>query len=154
MILILEMGRIFSYSYTAEITIEASVSTVWSVLTDLKNYHHWNAFTPKIETNWEIGEKVLLTVQMKNRKTPILQKERLRVLSPPFTIIWGINWGIFLKAERVQQLTEISGEQTNYFTEDKIHGFVAPLVHLLYGKSIQSGFRAVVEGLKKYAEKG
>lgn len=146
------MGNTFRYSYTTKIEIQAQREKIWKVLTDLQNYSKWNPFTPKIETDWKIGHKVVLTVQMKNGRKPIIQKEYLRKLDPPGEMSWGMNWGIFLKAERIQRLTETSDKKTNYFTEDVIQGVLAPVVDILYGKSVQSGFEQVALSLKKYVE--
>ena len=146
------MGNTFRYSYNAQIEILSKKVIVWKVLTDLQNYSKWNPFTPKIETDWQIGHKVLLTVQMKNGEKPIIQKEYIRKLDPPSEISWGMNWGIFLKAERIQRLTKTPNNMTIYFTEDVIHGILAPVVDFLYGKSVQRGFEQVALSLKKYVE--
>jgi hypothetical protein len=146
------MGNTFRYSYHTELVIPAAKETIWNVLTDLESYQKWNPFTPKIDTNWEIDQPVILTVQMKKGKNPILQKEYLRLYEPPNTMSWGMNWGLFLKAERIQQLTSVSENKTIYYTEDVITGILAPLVHLLYGYSVQRGFEQVGLSLKKYIE--
>jgi len=146
------MGNTFRYSYHTELEIPATKETIWKVLTDLESYQKWNPFTLKIETNWELGKPVILTVQMKKDKNPIKQKEYLRLFKPYDAMTWGINWGIFLKAERIQQLTSVSANRTIYYTEDVITGLLAPVVHLLYGKSVQKGFEEVGLSLKKHIE--
>lgn len=146
------MGRPFRYSYHTTIEIHASKDAVWKVLMDLKNYYKWNPFTPKIEMDWEIGHEVLLTVQMKKENKPIRQKEYLKRFNPPNELAWGMNWGIFLKAERVQLLSTPSKNKTRYFTEDIIKGILAPMVHWIYGASIQRGFEQAAKSLKTHIE--
>ncbi len=146
------MGNPFKKNYTAEIEINATNHIIWKVLMDTPNYHLWNSFTPKIELEWKIGSKVVMTVNMKKGKKPIRQTEYLLKLNPPFEFSWGMNWGIFLKAERIQRLTDLPNGNATYFTEDKIHGLLCPVVHFLYGKSISEGFMSLAKALKKYTE--
>jgi hypothetical protein len=120
-------------------------------LTDLNSYHLWNPFTPKVKTTWKIGDPVYLTVQMKKGK-PIQQKEYLSRFHPENEFAWGMKWGLFLKAERVQKLIDHDHDKTIYFTEDVIEGPLSPIVNMIYGKSIQQGFDALAQGLKKQME--
>jgi len=142
----------FKYSYKTSALIVGEKEIIWQVLTDLDSYHLWNPFTPKVETSWAIGEKVILTVQMKKGKKSIMQTEILYLLNPPDELAWGMNWGLLLQAERIQRLTTHTNGNTQYFTEDIIKGLLSPVVHLMYGKSIQKGFNSVAESLKKYIE--
>ena len=146
------MSALFEKKYKASSAIDADQQTVWNILVNQKEYHLWNPFTPKIETDWEIGSEVMLTVNMKPDKAPILQTEYVARLNPPIVLAWGMNWRGFLKAERIQRLTEMSDGKTMYFTEDVISGLLCPIVHLMYGKYIQKGFEGVAQSLKKYAE--
>ena len=146
------MGKPFRYCYKATAHIKAEKEEIWKTLTDLDNYHLWNSFTPKVETNWEIGDLVKLTVQMKNGKKPIIQMEYLSRFIPYDEFAWGMNWGFFLKAERIQLLTSEKNGQTKYFTEDIIEGMLSPIVHMLYGNSIQKGFESLANSLKNYIE--
>ena len=142
----------FVYRYKSEIHIKRSREDVWDALTDLESYHIWNPFTPKVMTSWKIGDAVHLTVQMKKGKPPIQQKEYLSRFHPKDEFAWGMKWGIFLKAERVQRLIDHNDNQTRYFTEDVIEGPLSPIVHMIYGKSIKQGFDLLAQGLKKHLE--
>jgi hypothetical protein len=144
---------LFEKRYKASSIIESDVKKVWDILVDQKEYHAWNPFTPKIETDWKVGSKVKLTVNMKPGKAPILQTEHLRKINHQSELAWGMNWTGFLKAERIQRITSLPDGKIEYFTEDVISGIMCPLVHILYGKYIQRGFENVAESLKTYAEK-
>ena len=143
---------LFKYSYKSSIDIKAKKEIVWHVLTELSKYPEWNTFTPEVDTQWQLNEKVVLTVKMNPNKKPIQQIEYLLSYAPTDQLSWGMNWGIFLKAERVQRLTRVDGDETNYFTEDVISGLLSPMVNLIYGKSIQRGFDQVAKGLKRHCE--
>ena len=141
-----------SYSYTSEIEIRAPKDLVWQVLSDFESYHQWNPFTPKIESSWQIGAPVSLTVRMNKDKKPIIQKEYLRTINPPNVLAWGMNWGILLHAERTQKLSTLANGNTHYFNEDVIKGLLSPIVHWIYGHSVQKGFEEVAKSLKHYIE--
>jgi len=146
------MGNPFIIKYAAAKEIKASPESIWKVITDFPNYHLWNSFTPNIEVEWKIGGKVLMTVHMKKGKNAIMQTEFISKINSPHEFAYGMNWGIFLKAERIQRLSRTNGH-TIYFTEDVIKGVLCPIVHLIYGKSIKNGFERVALGLKTYMEK-
>ena len=144
---------LFEKRYKASVVIDADLQEIWDVLVNQNEYHAWNPFTPKIETDWKIGSKVRLTVRMKPGKSPILQTEYLTKLNPPNELAWGMDWGGFLKAERIQRLTSLPDGKIQYFTEDCISGILCPIVDLIYGKYIQLGFESVASSLKNYAER-
>jgi len=146
------MNSFLRYSYQSEIDIHADVKLVWETLTDLDAYSRWNPFTVKIESDWKIGEKVRLTVKMNPNRKPIIQTEYLATLAEPMEMSWGMNWGFLLKAKRMQKLTRLTGENTHYFNEDVIEGLLSPVVHMIFGKSIQRGFDAMALSLKKHIE--
>ncbi|MCG8308850.1 MAG: SRPBCC domain-containing protein [Cytophagales bacterium] len=148
------MANPFRNSYKASVRINAEKEYVWDILTDLGLYELWNPFTPKIETVWKLHEKVILTVQMKKDRKPIRQVEYLLRFDPPLELAWGMNWGFLLKAERIQRLRTDRDGYTEYFTEDIIAGLLSPIVHLIYGRSIQNGFEILAKGLKRFAENG
>ncbi len=90
---------------------------------------------------------------MKLNQKHIIQTEYLLLFEAPGAMDWGMDWGLLLKARRVQRLRIISPVVTEYFTEDKIWGLLSPLVHKLFGRHIQSGFERMAEELKQYVEK-
>lgn len=147
------MRRLFRYSYKSEAEINAPKRDVWQVLTDGHAYPEWNPFTVKIETDWQIGHKIHLHVKFKPASAPSVRTEYISVFKPEDELGWSLDWGILLKAERTQRITEMDKGKTYYFNEDVIEGPLSPLVHLIYGKLIQKGFEAVAASLKKYMEK-
>lgn len=137
----------------AESTINAPIDIVWDILEDFDNYHTWNDFCPKIETSKVVGDAFIMTVHMKPGKKPIIQKEIFSDYEPLRRVGWSLNWGIFLKTHRIQDLTKIDKNTTHYYTEDKFWGLLTPLVMLLYKKDVQRGFDFVAKALKEKSEK-
>jgi hypothetical protein len=136
----------------SEILINAPKELVWQILMDRDNYNLWNPFTPKIETNFEIGTDIILHVNMNPGKKLLLQKEQILWVKDNESVAWGIPGPLPVKTERAQNIIAISPEQTQYITYDKFWGPLVPLVIWLYGKKIQAGFDSVAAGLKTYAE--
>jgi len=147
------MSSLFSKKYSTSIQITAPKEKVWYVLDDFDNYHAWNSFTIAIDTNRSIGTKVRLTVQMILHKNPIVQTEYVRNFYSLEAMDWGMDWGPFLRARRIQRLKKISPSITEYSTEDRIWGLLCPVVHWLYGEHIQAGFERMAGDLKQYSEK-
>jgi hypothetical protein len=147
------VSSLFRYSYKSEIVINASREAIWQVLTNLQAYREWNPFTIKIDTTWEIGDAVILTVKMKPSHPPMIRKEYLTTYEPISKLAWGFSWGWILKAERTQELIPVNDHETLYKNEDIVAGPLAPLAHLLYGQYIQAGFEAISESLKIFMEK-
>ncbi|MEO1656068.1 MAG: SRPBCC family protein, partial [Bacteroidota bacterium] len=91
-------------SVKTEITIQADIQTVWKILEDFDNYHTWNHFCPKIETNKEIGGPFIMTVHLTPGKKPVISKEIFTDYEPPHVVGWTLDWGFLLKTHRLQIL--------------------------------------------------
>lgn len=137
---------------SSNITIYTPKNLVWEILLDFNNYHLWNPFTPKIETNLIIGNEVKLHVAMNLDEKTQIQKESLLWVKKEESIAWGITSVFPVTTERAQMLTSINEKTTLYETYDKFWGPLTPLVMLLYKNKIQNGFDACAKGLKARAE--
>ena len=137
---------------TSKIIIQAPRQVVWEVLMDLDNYQSWNTFTPKVETNFEVGTDVILHVNMKGNGKLLKQKEQILWFKEGKSMAWGIPTIFPVKTERAQILRTVDSETTEYITYDKFWGVLTPLVMALYRKKIQQGFDDVAEGLKRHCE--
>ena len=114
---------------------------------DLDNYQSWNTFTPKVETNFEVGTDVILHVNMKGNGKLLKQKEQILWFKEGKSMAWGIPTIFPVKTERAQILRTVDSETTEYITYDKFWGVLTPLVMALYRKKIQQGFDDVAEGV-------
>ena len=137
---------------TSKIIIQAPRQVVWEVLMDLDNYQSWNTFTPKVETNFEVGTDVILHVNMNGNGKLLKQKEQILWFKEGKSMAWGIPTRFPVKTERAQILRTVDSETTEYITYDKFWGVLTPLVMALYRKKIQQGFDDVAEGLKRHCE--
>jgi hypothetical protein len=139
-------------SYRSEVLVDASPEQVWEVLVDLPRYGEWNPFTIAVRSKLEVGASVDMDVRLNGRVRR--QRETVRVVQPHRCLDWGMQLGPrwLLRAERRQHLTAEREARTRYVTEDRIEGWLAPLVHLLYGRTLTAGFAAMATALKERVE--
>jgi len=135
------------------ILINAPKSLVWNILMDIDNYNKWNPFTPKVETNFKMGSKIILHVNMTPGKKLLQQTEQILWVKEEESVAWGIEAMFPVRTERAQILTEKSPTETEYHTYDKFWGILVPLVMWMYRDKVQTGFDSVALGLKNYAER-
>jgi hypothetical protein len=135
------------------VSINAPLEKVWSVLTQLENYPKWNPFTPRVETTFVVGEPAILYVTMNERHQRI-QREVLTVFEPQHAFAWASIMGspLILKANRSQIVEPLDDHRTHYQTYETFDGLLVPLIMALYRKDIQRGFEAVGQALKQYVE--
>jgi hypothetical protein len=143
----------FARSVTSEVCIDAAPERVWQVLTDFPRYPDWNPFTAPVQARLLEGEAVTLTVHMLRRR-PLTQVEYLHDLIESRRLCWGMVMGhpALLTASRVQTLEPLATGGTRYRSEDRLSGWLSPLVLALYGAAMQRGFDAMAAALKTRAE--
>jgi hypothetical protein len=136
----------------AEIEIDAPVERVWQILKDVDRYRDWNPFTPRVETTLQIGDPIHLHVRLVGRR--LTHRVEFVTRNEPYTLGWEMKMGarFLLYAERVQTLTAIGENRTQYMTEDCFTGWLRPLVLAVFGRAMERGFIDCALGLKKAAE--
>jgi hypothetical protein len=129
--------------------IDASPSELYAVLTDLPSYGSWNPFTPGARSTLEPGATIELDVVLNGKLHH--RVESVIAVEPNHKLAWGMRMagGLLLRSQRTQTLVPISERRTRYVSEQSFEGPLAPLVHLLFAKTIESGFRAVGDALTK-----
>lgn len=138
-----------------EVLINAPIELAWEILTDTEHYAEWNPFTPKIETDFQIGSSVHLEVHLGSMT--LQETERLEVFEPPNRIAWSIQKFRIgsiacVSALREQELTKLGEQQCRYKCWDHMKGPLTPFVKLMFDKPLRTGFTSVGLGLKQYAE--
>jgi hypothetical protein len=58
----------------------------------------------------------------------------------------------WLNAERAQHVARVAGDRTRYYTYERTSGVLAPVVRLVYGRRIVTGFTENGRALKRRAE--
>lgn len=133
-------------SYQASSHVPGGVDETWAVLTDLPAYPAWNPFTRAVEARLAVGQRVRMRVDM--GFVTVTQTETVREVVPGERLVWALDdWPRWLLwAERQQTLRRVPGG-TRYHTVDRIGGVLAPLVELLFGRSLRRGFAAMATAL-------
>ena len=136
------------------IDIDAPAERVWDILIDVANYAEWNPFTPGVETSFEVGSPVLLHVRLGPLK--LRQREWIQAVEPPSLVAWDSTMGVrlLLHTHRDQRLAALGETSCRYETSIAFSGVLAPVVVLLCGRAIRSGFNSVAQALKQHAEAG
>jgi len=132
----------------AEVEVPAPPERVWAVLVDFEAYGSWNHFNPRVQTLGEVGASVTLRVRLHGVLVPAWM--RIRELSPPHRLVWGLSAGPILWAERVQSV-EVAPAGARYVTVDTIGGLMSPLVALFFRGALQEGFAQMVDDLATHS---
>lgn len=141
-----------SHVYRAETIIAATPERVWAVLADLDRYPDWNPFTVRARGRLEVGAPVDLIVQL-GRGKPTRQRQIVREVVPGQRLTWGMRAGPWVHAQRVQALESLEdGRRTRYTTEDRIGGWLSPLVHRIHAANLDRGFSELTVALREWCE--
>lgn len=142
-------------SVESKIIINAPIERVWKVLTDFEQYKNWNPFTPKIEIEKVLGSTVGLHVRLNPKSSKTMYQKETLLLWDDYNkrLEWGIEDAWYVQTVRVQQLTKLGLNQTEYYTIDLFEGPLTWLILKLYRQKIQIGFDDVGKGLKDYIER-
>lgn len=137
---------------TPPLAIEAPAETVWSVLTDADRYGEWNPFTTRIETDFQPGSPVRARVLL--GRLPVNVTESTTAAEPPTLLTWSsVYWKpLFLTATKTQIVTPLGAGRCTYHTTDTMAGLLAPVVRMLFARSILRGFEETASALKRRAE--
>lgn len=144
----------FTSTIAAEpIDIDAPLARVWEILIDVNQYAHWNPFTPRVETTFEVGSPATLHVVMNPRQRRV-QYEVITAFEAQRHFAWSsiLPLGL-LRANRWQTVEALDQARTRYHTYETFEGVLVPLVMALYRADVQRGFESVAQALKREAAK-
>ncbi|NQT71814.1 MAG: SRPBCC domain-containing protein [Chloroflexi bacterium] len=148
--------------YAAPIEIDAPVATVWEIMTDFDRYPEWNPLNRffKLDSKAEPNH----TVTFGPSWGPYDRGEGDPFADPDMTAhetitIFEENCCLayadirsYLKAERVQYISQLQNGKTRYHTYERTAGLISPIVRRKFGAKIIAGFTANGIALKKRAE--
>jgi uncharacterized protein YndB with AHSA1/START domain len=142
----IEVNRKAPAFEAAEVTIEAPIETVWSVLSGLENWPSWNKGVSKIKVNGPIQTGTSFEWVGNGSKIA----SRLEEVNPPQRIAWtGKTLGI--RATHVWELTK-KGTGTLVHTEESFEGLVARLFRGFARKTLSKALGQGISSLKAAAE--
>jgi uncharacterized protein YndB with AHSA1/START domain len=130
-----------------EIEIDASLQTVWDVLTDLEGWPRWNSDVKSMSTEGALAQGTVF----RWKAGPGTITSTIQDVQPPTLIAWtGTTFGI--KARHVYRL-EQRGDGTVVNTEESYEGLVARLLRGSLQKTLEKGLSDGLRSLKAEAER-
>lgn len=134
--------KTFSRTTTIQQTIDTDAETIWSVLTNAKDYTRWNSTITALDGNIALHEKIKLKSTLDAKRT---FKLKVKVFEPNAKLVWGDAMG-----ERTY-LLEKDGNGTRFTMTEKIGGPIFPLFASKI-PSFDASFEQFAADLKQEAE--
>jgi hypothetical protein len=138
-------------SFSTSIIINASLETIWAILTDASSWLEWNTTINRIEGKIDAGEEVTVYTKLSpDRAFPAKVTEFV----PLQRMVWsgGMPLGLF-KGERTYTLTKLSDESVEFAMQEVFTGLLSPLITRSI-PDLQPSFDEFAAGLKRRAESG
>jgi len=136
-----------------EVEIDAPVETVWTVLTDLDSYTHWNPFITDASGDVAVGEKLVNRLQPPGGK-PMTFKPVVTAVEPARIFEWlgrpGVP-GVFDGRHRFELEPTPSGG-TRVAHSEQFRGVLVRLMRKSLDTQTLAGFEAMNTALKTQAE--
>jgi uncharacterized protein YndB with AHSA1/START domain len=140
--------------YSDEVTIDAPVELVWSILLDFDNYQQWNSFCPSaINDSLAIGSPVDMMVDLGNG--PSQQVEYISRVEPNECIAWAManKPEDPIHAVRSQYLKQLDDSRCTYQSVDEFSGPEMANMMKHFASAVEAGFNRCAYDLKAHAEK-
>jgi uncharacterized protein YndB with AHSA1/START domain len=134
--------------------IDAPVSRVWEVISDLPRYAEWNPFVVAARSSLEVGQPIAMRVRLFPCFVQPQREIVLECLSQQ-RLCYGVT-GIplnALRSVRCHELRPEGSERTHYRSHFELGGWLAPLTRALLGRRLERGFGAATRALKERAER-
>ena len=113
-------------TYSTTTKINASISTIWAILTDSSTYHDWNKSVEKIEGTIAFGEKIKVFAKISpERAFPVRVKEFV----PSTKMVWcgGMPFGLF-RGVRTFTLVDKNNGQVEFRMQEQFSGLMSQLI--------------------------
>jgi len=136
-----------------QIDIDAPVSKVWKLITDLERYAEWNPFVVMGKGPIRLGEKITVRAQPSSTTgktfhpviTSFVPEKELRWLG--YFLVPGL-----VNGEHIHILEPLGENRTRYIHDDEFFGFLIPVVWARLEAFTRQGFEKMNMALKKQAE--
>jgi len=135
-----------------EIIINASVKTVWEVLTNFSRYPEWNPFFQSIEGELITGKKLKNT--MLNGRNKFVFKPVVKSVVPYQSFSWFGSLGIkgIFDGQHFFNLEEIAPAQVKLTHGEYFSGILSGIILKKIGNDTRANFVKMNEALKQRAE--
>lgn len=136
-----------------EVEINASLDTVWEVITDVARYSEWNKFTVECKSTLKPGDPITMKVMLFSKPQP--QTETIFTHVPKQSMSYGLDGGALkaIVSNRIHTVKALSPNRTQYRSHFELSGWMMPLVRALMRSRLEIGFRNMTDGIKMQSEK-
>lgn len=113
-------------AFYSSILIDAPATLLWSILTDVANWHNWNTTVEKVDGSVAAGRTVTVHAKISpGRAFPVKVTE----LTPPRHMVWrgGMPLGLFA-GTRTYTLTPQPDGKVRFEMREEFTGLMAPLI--------------------------
>ena len=137
-----------------ELEIEASIDTVWQVITDFSKYSEWNPFIVDCSCDLQVGNSIEMKVSMMEGRKPLRQTEYVSEVESGkhFSYVSPKRPTFLLRSYRSHTLTALTTGKTLYQSHFELHGWLKPLIKLIMGKSLLHGFDGMSKAIVRRSE--
>lgn len=138
-----------------EVDIDAPVSVVWEVLTDLARYGEWNPFCIQAESTLALGAPVhMMCANLWKPGKFVPQVEYVCAFEPEYRLSWELRHTEEkpYAARRDQFVHAVGADKSRYLTTDAFLGATGPDVYKLVAPMVKAAFDATALAIKKRAE--
>lgn len=136
-----------------ELEINASLDTVWDVITDVGRYKEWNPFTVDCKSTLKPGDPIVMKVVLFGKPQP--QTETIFTHVPKQSMSYGLDGGALkaIVSNRIHTVEALGPNRTQYRSHFELSGWLMPLVRALMKSKLELGFRGMTDGIKMQSEK-
>lgn len=146
-------ARVLARTIDSRIDIDAPPQKVWDVLLDLPAWAEWNAFNPKVEGAFEVGQRIKIKVVPPGRR-PMVFTAEVRVVRPCEEIVWGGGFlGFVYQGDHAVWLERLPNGGTRFCQRERMRGPLV-LISLVLGllEPTKLGYNQMNNALKRRVE--
>ncbi len=130
------------------ITIKASPSKVWNILTDFENYPNWNPFILSLTGNMQVGNTISIKLSDMSFKPTLLTYETDREMRWKGKLLFK---GIF-DGEHIFKIKDNKDGTVTFHHNEIFNGILVGMFSKKLDTDTRAGFEAMNVKLKELAE--
>ena len=121
---ILQTRRMFSLLCRVEVSIQSPPGSIWTLLTDARNFHRWNSTVTAIEGEIRDGRRIRVHAPGTDRTfTPLVSN-----VVPDARMTWTGGLAPIFRGVRTFELTPQEGGSTTFVMQERFSGLMLPIV--------------------------
>lgn len=139
-----------SKTIRSEVTVDASIETVWGILTDFESYERWNPLQTSVRGEARLGATIELAVAPPQSDTEAYSPE-ITILRPNRKLAWMSRQGLPGISDREYEviLTPLGEERVRVTMHKRFEGILIPFSSTA---EEQVGLDLMAEALKRRAD--